>query len=910
MKLKITFLILSLGFSCLIHSQEDMEITWDYRNMSFHEFVSNAENVYNLRFFFREEWVADLKPGDFPGISSLTDLLDNLFRDRSLFYYIDESRNVVITKNFAVKGVRSTQAGDQDYIAPTEYYDPRDIQKAAGHLVVDIGNPADRYKTGNVTISGYISDRDSKNPVAGATVYVQQLSVGTTSNQYGFYSLSLPRGVHILQFSFIGMKEQQVNVNLYGTGEMNIDMNSMLIPLRETTVSAQKNVLFQRYESGVQKVDITTFKLLPTSMGESDILKSVLLIPGVQSVGEGSAGFNVRGGSSDQNLILLYGAPVYNSSHFFGFFSAVNSDIIRDVTLFKGGIPGRYGGRISSVLDIESKDGNRKEFKGNAGISPITTHLMLEGPLIRDTLTFILTGRTTYSNWVLDFIDNDYLKKSRATFYDLNGRITYDLNKNNKLELSAYLSHDSFRLNSDTVYSYNNRIIAARWRHFFNSRFFSQVSVNNSNYDYNVTSESSPVEAFRLTRQINSTNFKADFNWYQGRNEFNFGIDLSNHQVLPGNYLPSGDSSLVIPRKINRERGFETAVYFEDKFVLTDYLSVNAGLRFSSFFAAGPALFPVYDPEYSKARSTIIDTIHFKSSSIYKTFAGPELRLSLNFRTGTTSSLKINYNKTRQYLHLLSNTISISPIDTWKLSDYYLKPQTGHQLAVGFYQMLFSNRIETSVELYYKRILNMLDYKGGTDLTMPENIERDLVPVRGKAYGIELAIKRDEGRIRWNIGYTYSRTFLRSTGKFSDEIINNGSWFPSNFDKPHDLVATFNFLLSRRFSLSTNYTYSTGRPITYPVATYFQDDMLLVHYSDRNKYRIPDYARLDISFKVSGNLRSRKIANPHWIFSVYNMLGRQNAYSVYFKNENKTVYGYKLSVFGKAIPSVSFNFDF
>jgi hypothetical protein len=910
MKLRIPLLVLLLLLSQMLRAQDAMKITWDYKNLSFKEFVSRAETTLNIKFFFKDDWVKELRPGDYPGETLLTALLDNLFRDKSLFYFIDESGNVIITKDFAVKVSETPKSGDQNFIAPTEYYESQDKQKLAGNLFIDIGNPADRYKSGNVTISGYITNRDSKEPVAGATILVQKLSTGTISNEYGFYTLTLPRGVHLLQFSFIGMKEKQINVNLYGSGELNMEMNSMLIPLKETVVSAQKNVIFQRYEVGVEKVNITSFRLLPTSMGESDIIKSVLLIPGVQSVGEGSAGFNVRGGSSDQNLILLYGAPVYNSSHFFGFFSAVNSDIIRDVTLYKGGIPGRYGGRISSVLDITSKDGNRKEFAGNAGISPITTHVMIEGPIKKDTCTYILTGRTTYSNWVFNLIDNSSLKKSRASFYDLNARITYDLNKNNKIDISSYLSHDSFKFNSDTVYSYDNNIVALRWRHFFNSRFFSILSVNNSNYRYDVSSESTTEEGFVLSHQINSTGFKADFNFFQGRHEVNYGIDMTRYSVLPGSYQPSNDSSLVIPRTIQREKALEGALYIDEKFIITDYMSINAGARISSFFAFGPRLFPVYDPDFTRSISTIIDTLSFKSRELYKSYTGPEFRISLNFRTGTRSSFKLNYNRTRQYLHLLSNTTSISPTDTWKLSDYYLKPQVGDQYAVGFYQMLFNNSIETSVELYYKEIKNMLDFKGGTDLVMAENIEKDVVNVKGRAYGLELSLKKDEGRVRWSIGYTYARTFLKSIGKFSDEIINNGEWFPANFDKPNDLVATFNFLISRRFSFSANYTWSTGRPITYPVSTYYMGDILLVHYSDRNKYRIPDYMRLDMSFKISGNLRSHKIANPHWIFSVYNLLGRQNVYSIYFKNENKTVNGYKLSVFGKAIPSVSFNFDF
>jgi hypothetical protein len=706
------------------------------------------------------------------------------------------------------------------------------------------------------------------------------------------------------------MREKSVNLNLFGTGEFNVDMNSVLIPLKETVVSAQKSVTLQRFEVGAEKINITSFKLLPTSLGESDIIKSVLLIPGVQSVGEGSAGFNVRGGSADQNLILLYSAPIYNSSHFFGFFSAVNSDIIKDVTLYKGGIPSRYGGRISSVLDIGSKEGNRKEFAGNAGISPITTHVSIEGPIIKDTLTYILTARTTYSNWIFGLIKDPQLHKSRASFYDLNGKITYDLNKNNKIDFSAYTSHDSFRFNSDTTYSYNNNIYALKWRHFFNSRFFSSLSVNSSSYDYDIESQYLASEAFLLSHKINSTGIRADFNWFLGRNEINFGLDATKYSILPGSYLPDNDSSLVIPKTIQREHAWEGALYIDDKFLLTDFLSVNLGMRMSSYFSLGPQNVMVYNSEFSRSRATVTDTLNFKSGQTTSKYAGPEFRVSLNFRISDKNSFKINYNRTRQYLHLLSNSTSIAPTDTWKLSDYYLKPQIGDQLAVGFYEMLFRNNFEASAEIYYKEIKNMVDFKGGTNLVMDENVEKDIVNVKGKAYGLELVLKKTEGKVRYSVGYTYSRTFVRSVGTFSEEIINSGKWFPANFDKPNDLVITFNYLFSRRVSFSSNYTWSTGRPITYPIATYRVSDKLMVTYSDRNEYRIPDYSRLDLALKVSGNLKSHRIAHPYWTFSIYNVLGRQNVYSIYFKKEGELVNGYKLSVFGRAIPSVTFSFDF
>lgn len=910
MKLKVLILFILLLFPCFIRAQDKQMIPANYQGLSFSDFVSAAESIQKIKFFYKEEWVKDLKLGDYPGSKTLSDILDNLFRGSSLYYYIDRFGNIVLTKYYNVKVSSKSAENETNYLPPTDYGAVDDNTLRKGNTTTEVGNPAERNKPGNVIVSGYITNRDTKDPVAGVTVFVQKLSAGSLSNEFGYYSLTLPRGPHIVQFSFIGMREKTVNLNVNGAGEMNVEMNSMLIPLKETVVSAQKNMTLQRFEVGAEKINITSFKLLPTSMGESDIIKSVLLIPGVQSVGEGSAGFNVRGGSADQNLILLYGAPIYNSSHFFGFFSAVNSDVIKDVTLYKGGIPSRYGGRISSVLDIGTTDGNKKEFSGTAGISPITTHIMVEGPVIKDTLSYILTARTTYSNWILKLIDNPAISHSAASFYDMNGKITYDFNKNNKFEFSSYLSHDSFSFNSDSLYKYDNNIVAVKWRHFFSSRLFSSIAVNNSYYKYDISSQELTPDAFDLAHTMNSTGLKADFNWFLNKNEINFGTELTRYKVLPGRYLPANDSSIVMPRFIPYEKAWETALYIDDKVNVTGYMSVSIGMRVSAYFTPGPVDVLIYGSGLPKTRSTVTDTLHFGKGKLSSKYGGPELRASVNFRISATNSIKINYNNTRQYLHLLSNSTSISPTDTWKLSSYYLKPQVGNQIGIGFYKLLRNNGFETSAEVYYKSIKNMADFKGGADLVMNENIIEDIVNVEGKAYGAEFIFKKTDGKLRYSLGYTYSRTFVRSTSKLAEEIINDGGWFPANFDKPNDLAITLNYLLSRRFSFSTNYVYSTGRPITFPVATYILYDNKLVYYSDRNKYRIPDYSRLDVSIKVSGSLKLHKLARPNWTFSVYNLLGRQNVYSIYFKKQGDIYKGYKLSVFGQAIPTITFNFDF
>ena len=419
-----------------------------------------------------------------------------------------------------------------------------------------------------------------------------------------------------------------------------------------------------------------------------------------------------------------------------------------------------------------------------------------------------------------------------------------------------------------------------------------------------------PEESFIMSHRINSTGLKADFNWFGARNELNFGTDLVKYNVLPGSFMPAHDSSIVIPRTIERQRAIEASLYIEDKYKVTDCLSVNAGVRFSSFFAMGPQTIIMYDPDFPRNNSSATDTVIYGRLASYKAYAGPELRLSANIRLNDNSSFKLNYNHTIQYLHLLTNTTSISPSDTWKLSDYHLQPQRGDQFAAGYYRMLNNNKIETSAEIYYKIIDNMVDFKGGTDLVMNEHIERDLVNVYGKAWGLEFLVKKPEGRIRWSAIYTWSRALIRSKGSFAEEMINSGNWFPASFDRPHDLILTFNYVQSRRMSFSANYNFSSGRPVTYPVSTYLIEDIVLTQYSDRNKYRLPYYSRFDISVKVSGDLRTKKIANPHWIFSLYNVTGRQNVYSVFFRENNNMVKGYYLSVFGRPVPSLSFYFDF
>jgi len=909
MKKGILAAIVFLSISSLVSGQKDYIIDWVYSGQSFVSFVHSAESRYPVRFFYQDEWITDITLGNYGDHKTMAQVLDTLFSSRSIFWYGISGGNIILTRPYAVKTGREERETGSEYIPGTDYTGDNELS-VSGNLTVDIGNPSERDLPGNVTLSGYITNTGTKESVAGVTVYIPKLAAGTLSNEYGFYRLSIPRGSYTVRFSFIGMKDRTVDLNLFGPGELNLGMKDVLVPLKEAVITAEKEMTVKRFEVGVERLNVAAFRMIPASLGESDIIKSMLLVPGVTSVGEGSTGFNVRGGAADQNLILLYGAPLYNSSHFFGFFSAVNPDVIKEVTLYKGGIPGRYGGRLSSVLDITPRDGNRNGFSGNAGISPVTAHAMIEGPLIKETLFYLITGRTTYSDWIMRAVESSSLKNSSARFNDINARLTYDMSRKNKIDLSAYHSFDSFRLNSDTAYQYRNNLLSLRWRHYFNSLFFSTITVNNSHYQYEMGSRRVARESFDLSHNVNSTGLKAEFNWFPGRNELNFGGELNRYHVKPGDLVPAGDSSIVISTSIQEQRAAEVAVWIDDKYSVTDYLSVNAGLRLSSFFALGPQTVFIYEPGSPRSISSLTDTVLYGKKNNYKRYAGPELRLSANFRLNSNSSLKLNYNNTRQYLHLLSNTTAISPTDIWKLSDYYLRPQTGRQYAAGYYRVLNKNKAEISAEVFYKKINNMVDFRGGTVLLMNRNIERDLVNLKGKAYGIELLIKKPEGRIRWSAAYTYSRILVQNQDGSEGELINSGKWFPASYDRPHDLVLSLSVLYSRRVTVSANYDFSSGRPVTYPVTSYKIGDIVINHYSDRNMYRIPYYSRLDLSIKISGDLKSDKIAQPHWIFSVYNVLGRDNVYSAFFRNVNNTVRGYYLSVFARPIPSLSFNFDF
>ncbi len=925
-----TYRCLIIGVLCFLSSHllyaQDSEprISGTYQAVPFLQWVQQTEAETSYRFYFKPGLTDTLKVTLNAQQNTLPELLDQILSGSEFKYAIDAQKRVFITYGWEIKTElpKGLFALPEEETEPGQETPPRDVlvdyfqatrqQTDKGEAgLLEIGVRTNKLKAGKASLSGRVLNIQTGEPIAGANVFVKKPLIGAVSDPLGYYSISLPRGRHTLHITNIGMREAERNILLYSDGQLDIELRESVQSLQEVEVSAERDRNLKRTEMGVAELDVKTLKQLPSALGEADVLRAVLTLPGVKSVGEASTGFNVRGGAADQNLILFNDAVVYNPSHLFGFFSSFNSDILKDVQLYKSSIPARYGGRLASVLDITSREGNKKKFAGSGGIGPITGRLTLEGPLIKEKTSIIVSARANYSNWILKLLENEAYRSSKAGFYDLNLGVSHQVDEKNDLFVNAYYSEDHFRFRNDTTYSYRNYNASLRWKRIFSDKMYANFSASYSAYDFGVESERNPVNAYKLTYGIAQTQAKADFNYFMNvRHTLDFGVSILHYQLQPGSYQPNSSASLVIPESLEREQALENAIYISDEYAITSALTVDAGLRYSFFHFLGPQTIYGYTEGQPRSEFSRNDTTQYASGDFVKTYHGPEFRLGLRWSLSDHSSVKASYNSLRQYIHLLSNTTAISPTDIWKLSDPNIQPQLGEQLSIGYYHNFLGGRLEASVETYYKTTRNYLDYKSGATLIMNPAIETDIVTTRGQAYGLEVLLKKKAGKLNGWISYTYSRSLLQVDDQQENENINNGEWYPSNFDKPHDFTFISNYKFTHRLSLSLNLTYSTGRPITLPIARYNYAGSERVYYSDRNAYRIPDYFRADVALNIEGNHKIKKLAHSSWTLAVYNVTGRNNPYSVYFTAQNGSVTGYQLSIFGRAIPTITYNFRF
>ncbi len=911
-----TIVCLLALFSFKVTAQQKQLISGTFNNLNFLQFADAIESKYDYHLYFDTSETNVLQVNVNAEGLTIQQLLDKVLQGTSLHYAVDTLNRVFVTSRFAIQTTFPDNATARANDSAADKTITAEEEEPEQQLQVSIENKLIRVGTGmvngqgNATVAGYIRDRKSGEPIIGASVYLDTPRIGANTDQYGYFALTLPKGYHTIHASATGMKDTKRQLMLTGNGKINIDLDEYVASLKSVVVSTTKaNV--KSLQMGANIVSIKTIKQIPVVFGEADITKAVLTLPGVTSVGEASNGFNVRGGSVDQNLILFSDATIYNSSHLFGFFSSFNPDVVKSIELYKSSIPEKYGGRLSSVLDVDIKDGNTKKWSGAAGIGPLTSKFYIEGPLDKNKTSVIASVRSTYSDWILKEVPKSAYSNSTANFNDFTLRISHTINAKNSLYLTGYLSNDRFRLDKDTLYSYTNKNANIKWKHIFNNKLFMVNTGGVDYYEHDISSEQNDVNGFKLAFNIRQYNFRSDFIYTPNSNhKITFGLTSIYYKLHPGSFTPEGGKSLVSPNILESEQALESAVYLGDEYTVSQKFSVNAGVRYSVYNYFGPHSVNSYAAGIPKDSTTITNTVNYASEKIIKTYTAPEVRLGTRYSLSDNASFKLSFNTTQQFIHLLSNTTTISPTDIWKLSDPNIKPQSGYQVSLGYYQNFKSNTIETSVETYYKRTKNYLDYRSGANLVLNPHIETDVIATKGEAYGIEFLIKKNTGRLNGWLSYTYSRTLLKSNDINQGEIVNNGAYYPAAFDKPNNVNFITNYQFSHRYNISLNVVYSTGRPITLPIAVFNSGATTGLFYSDRNAYRIPDYFRTDISVNIDGNHRIHQKFHNSWSFGVYNLTGRQNVYSVYFIQQNGTAKGYQLSIFGTLIPFVTYSIRF
>lgn len=764
----------------------------------------------------------------------------------------------------------------------------------------------------NVTLSGYVSDLESDESLIGVSVLLPELNTGTITNEYGFFSLTLPAGVYTVQIRYLGFETLTRELSLNEDVNENFELTPQAEVLDEVIVEENIELLNVRNpQMSVNKLAINTIKKIPAVLGEVDVIKSITLLPGVTNAGEGASGFNVRGGAADQNLILLDEAILFNSSHLFGFFSVFNPDAIKDIQLYKGGIPASYGGRASSVLNIYQKEGNRKKFESQGGIGLISSRLLLEGPLKKEKSSFLIGGRSSYAHLFLPLIES--VDNNKAYFYDLNTKLSYTLNDSNTIYLSGYFGRDVFDIDNLFDLAYGNSVANFRWNHLFSNKLFSNLSLIYSDYDYTLDFG---LAEFDWNLGITNFNFKYDFKHYlNGKTKLEYGLNGIYYKFDPGFIQPTAESSPVQARKLENKFAFENAVYAGVSYQLSSKINLQAGLRLSNFLRLGqkmntyandnPLLYIENSQIYEEAQPT--GSVTYSKGEVIKSFTYPEPRFSMAYQLDSDQSFKLSYNRMAQYLHLISNTNSPTPIDVWAPSGKYIDPQLLDQVAVGYFKIFDNNRYNLEVEAFYKTIQNRLDYIDGAELIANDAIEQILLTGQARAGGLEVLFRKNEGKLTGWIAYTLSRSEQQTPGRTSSEVgINYGNWYATPYDKTHDISITTNYDLNKRWNLNANFIYQTGQPITYPNAQYQFSGFSIPNFESRNSSRLPAYHRLDVSAVYSPKKRSGE-----WVFGIYNFYNRKNAASIRFQENLETGRNeaLRLTIFG-IIPSITYNFKF
>lgn len=913
------FLMVQLTFS----QNSSITISGDSKTSS--QFFRELEDKSGYSFFYLEDWIENIEVTENFMDASITEILNAILSDTSLnFYVLEEENRVFLLQNTVVyDGLPPSFYKQNDSIAeklgaiaqgnlpPPIFYNDEVSQTSQDLPVVRIGRTDEQNLRSTYKLSGRVINAQTGAPIPDLALRVRGGNGVEVTNEQGEYELVLPAGYNVIVASAMGIMDSEREVIMYNDGTLNLQLQESLEQLQEVVVEADAGSNVEDAISGSEEISSEESKDIPLVLGERNILEVAKALPGISSAGEGATGLNVRGGKTDQNLVLLDDAVIYNPTHFFGIFQALNPFTTEKVNIYKGAPPVEFGGRLSSVLDIETKNGDTEKISGEGSIGPVTGNLALEIPLKKEISSLMIGGRGAYADWILQSLDEESLNNSEASFFDGIVKYHHKFNENSEIRGTAYYSKDNFSITSDSLYNYSNRLGSIRWAHKLSEKTTGVLTASNSNYNFGIDYDDEGNSNFELDYSINESELRYRLNTrLSDAHTFDYGLSAKYYAVEPGNVEPKDSDSNVEPISIDQEQALEGALFIGDEFKVSDRLLFNVGARYAFYAAMGEATQNTYQEDAPRSETTVQDTIAYGSGEFIKTYGGPEARVSARYLFAPDFSIKASFNNSYQFIHTLSNNTTVSPIDTWKLSDLNIKPQKGYQATFGLFKNFNGNMYELSLEGYYKRMDDVLDFKTGADLLLNENVETEVLQGEGKAYGVEFLLKKNRGDLNGWVSYTYSRSKYRFDGDTSEERINNGEFFPSNFDKPHDLSVIANYKFTRRYSVSMNFAYQTGRPITYPVGTFRFNNADYVTFSDRNKFRIPDYYRLDLGINIEGNHKKNKLAHSFITIQVYNVLGRNNPYSVFFVTEEGEVKALQSSIFGVPIPSITYNFKF
>ncbi len=899
-------------------SQSNYLLDKSYENLQWSDFVMKLEKDFQIRFFYEDSILENFRINVPTSSCTLNEVLSQILNAKDIKFSIDQSGNVFLSKKVQLKTSLPTDffKAHREKVTDKSLFQSDSI-KAAQYLKtvteyvakkVVIGTKQKGLHQTEASVSGFAKNSSTGEVIVGATIMDDKTKTGIATDNNGFFEMTLSKGIHKLIVNSVNIKEQIVEVEVLSDGSLNLFLEDKIIQLEDVIITAKQDDKVKTTEMGIERLNIESIKKIPLVFGEQDVIKVALLLPGVQTVGEGTSGFNIRGGSTDQNLFYINKVPVYNTSHVAGFFSAFNSDAIDKFSLYKSSIPVNYGGRLASVFDIKSKKGDSNKFKANGGIGIITQRLMVEGPIQKSKSSFVVGIRSTYSDWVLKLLDNEELQNSKVKFGDVLLNLDFQINSRDQLNIFTYLSSDNIKLAKRTKYDYQNVGASVSWKHYFENNSNFELSLAHSNYTFNEENTEITSIAYKDGNQIKHTEATANYNIQATENNhLLLGFNSTLYQLDRGNPQPLSSESQFSPLELGKEKGLESGLFISDEWTVSPKLTLNAGLRFNLYTYLGPQTLYSYQENLPKTTINIQDTLSFGNNEPIKTYSGLDYRVSANYMLNDELSIKMAYNRMHQYIYMLSNTIALAPNNKWKLVDYNTKPLMGDQISAGLFANLMGRQYELSIEGYYKQIQNVVEIKNGASIFLEKNAERSTLQGKAEAYGIEFMIKKLFGKTTGWLNYTYSNSTVTVNSAFPENQINFGEPYPSNYDKPHAFNFVLNHNFSRRFNISTNIVYSTGRPITYPTSVVSQNNTLYLNYSYRNEYRLPDYFRVDLSLSLEGNLIKRKLAHGSWSVSVYNLLGRKNAYSVYFKEDDGVLKGYKISIFGAPIFSLTYN---